>query len=105
MTSSTATHQRTELSTGCCSGHGGCEGSAVGLPNKVRVAAATALIGLYSATWRSGSGSEPTGTNVLATNVSGNMTMKATPVTASGVLASRPIHIPTQSIVKANRAS
>ena len=45
-----ARHQAIEATTGCSSGHAAPEGTAVGLPKRVRTAAAQALIGLYSAT-------------------------------------------------------
>ena len=41
--------QSTAASTGCASGHGASGGIAVGLPNSVRTAATTALIGFHSA--------------------------------------------------------
>ena len=54
----------------------GVVGTAVGLPNRVRTAAATALIGFHSATCRSPSGSVPVPTKALEMKVGGKMTMQ-----------------------------
>lgn len=64
-TARAATHQITDASTGCASGQTASLGTAVGLPNSVRTAAATALIGFHSATCRSQSGNVPVPTKAL----------------------------------------
>ena len=56
------------------------------------------LTGFHSATVCSPAGSPATGTKVLATNVSGKMTMNAMPVTESGERATRPSSVPSQSM-------
>jgi hypothetical protein len=80
-------------------------GTAVGLPNRVRVAATSALIGLYSAIWRSPSGRPSIGTNALARNVSGNTVRNATPCTESGDRAITPTSVPSQIAAQANSVS
>ena len=73
---------------------GRAAGSRSGCRTASATAAAQALTGLYSATCRRPSGRPPTGTNVLATKVSGKTTRKAIPWTASGERAITPISVP-----------
>ena len=93
-----ATHHAIATGTACSSGQAGCAGRPVGLPNRSRSAAVTALIGFHSANWRSPSGRSPVATNVLARNVSGKIRMKTTPCAASAERTSRPSMIPAQII-------
>ena len=71
---------------------------AIGLPNSVRTAATSTLTGLIVAIHCSTLGSELIGTNALLRNVSGNTSMNATPITASGDRTISPIHVPIQII-------
>ena len=75
---------------------------ALGLPNSVRRASATAVTGFHSANVRRTLGSDSTGTNVLAMNVIGKIAVKATPCTASGDGRRLPISTPTQMIANEN---
>jgi hypothetical protein len=68
------------------------------LPKSSLAACVTAETGFQLAKARSGPGRLSSGTNVLATNVSGKITMKEAPWTASGVGASRPTQVNTQEI-------
>jgi hypothetical protein len=68
------------------------------LPKSPRAACMTAETGFQLAKVRSGPGRLSSGTNVLATKVSGKITMNEAPCTASGVGASRPTHANTHEI-------
>ena len=61
------------------------------LPKSSRAAWVTEETGFHSANVLSGPGRVAIGTNVLATNVSGKITMKAALLTTSGLGASSPI--------------
>lgn len=69
-----------------------------GLPNSSRAACVTAETGFHSAKVRSGPGSVSSGTNVLATNVSGKITTNEALLTTSGLGTSSPIHANTHEI-------
>ena len=75
-------------------------GHAIGLefPNSSRAAAVTDETGFHSAKVWSGAGSVSRGTNVLATNVSGKITMNDALLTTSGHGTSIPIHAMIQEI-------
>ena len=75
------------------------------MPNRIRSDSASVVTGFHSANVRSTPGSVSAGTNVLAMNVIGKITTKATPCTASGDESSEPSSTPTQIIAKANTNS
>ena len=77
----------------------------VGLPNIWRVAATNTLTGFNVAIHCSTVGSDSIGTNALLRNVSGNTTMNATPITASGERTIIPSQVPTQIIAEQNMNS
>src|SRR5690242_2409988 len=95
----------TDASTGFSSGHVGWEIGAVGLPKSTRTAATIVLTGFHAASHCSTGGIESIGTKALLMNVSGNTTMKPTPMTASGERTVRPIHVPIQIIAEAKASS
>src|SRR3954452_6797317 len=87
--------------TGWSSVHTCLVTGATGLPNSSRTAATSTLTGLSEAIHCRMLGIDSIGTNALLMNVSGKMTTKATPITASGDRTSMPIHVPTQIIADA----
>ena len=77
--------------TGCCSAQlSGTGAPGTWLPNRSRAPCATEDTGFHSANVFSGPGRVLAGTNVLATNVSGKITMNDALLTTSGLGASRP---------------
>src|SRR5215204_4825977 len=88
--SSTTTHSR-DVTTGYRSGSASEVGTAgFTLPNSSRAAWVTAEMGFHSANTRSGPGSVPASTNVLAMKVSGKTTMKLALLNTSGLRTARP---------------
>src|SRR5690606_28709276 len=95
-----------EYATGCASDHGSPGAAGVfGLPNRTRAASASAVTGFQAAIVCSGPGMVEVGTNVLATNVSGNSATNAMPVTPSGVDTTLPSRTPIQIMANANAIS
>src|SRR5438067_6744083 len=104
-TVSISSDQLSEVTIGCCNGQTALAGAAPGLPKSWRQAATVALNGFQSATVRNQAGIPCVGTNVFATNVSGNTAMKIRAFAASGVRTSSPTTVPTQFIAKPNSSS
>src|SRR3954466_3378557 len=96
-----------DVSSGCCSGHDvfGTSARSPLFPHSSRQLAVSAETGFHSAIGRSQSGMLDVGANVLATNVSGNMTVNMNPCTASTVRISDPTQMPSQIIEKPNATS
>ena len=80
----------TETATACCSGQAASGPAGGPLPQSSRHAWVTAETGFHSAMVRSHAGMVSVGANVLATNVSGNITVNMKPCTASTVRISEP---------------
>src|SRR5690349_10530545 len=96
---------RTAATTGCSSGQMCLVTGEPGLPNSSRTPATMTVTGFHDAIHWSAFGIVLTGTNALLRNVSGNTTVNATPITASGVRTLRPIQVPIQIIADANSNS
>src|SRR5687767_1994799 len=86
----------TDIITGFCSGQAASGPAGGPLPHSSRHAWVTAETGFHSAMVRSHGVMVSVGANVLATNVSGNMTVNMKPCTASTVRISDPTQIPSQ---------
>jgi len=98
-----ATIQIHEYATGWTSDHGAPGSVGVfGLPNRVRRASATVVIGFHDATVRSGPGIDEIGTNLEATKVNGNSATNAIPPTPYGVATRLPNSTPIQIMANAN---
>ena len=92
-----STTQSSVYGTGFCIAQTSAGGSfGLVLPNSSRAAWVTADTGFQLAKVRSGSGRVLDGTNVLAMNVTGKITMNAALLTISGVRTSSPTHAITQ---------
>src|SRR3954453_21205909 len=75
------------------------------LPNNSRAAWTTAETGFHSANVRSTGGSPSSGTNVLATDVSGKITMQLALLTTSGVRTVSPTIPISHDMAEANTSS
>src|SRR6202034_1660870 len=91
-----ATDQISAASTGCCIGQACTMAEGVGLPQRSRAPATTALTGFQFATACSHPGMCWVGTKALDTNVSGNKMMKPNEPPASVLLEFRPTQADTQ---------
>src|SRR5688500_20079067 len=86
----------TDTSIGFCSGHAASAGAGGPFPHSSPNACVTADTGFHSAIVRSHGVMVSVGANVLATKVSGNITVNMKPCTASAVLMIEPTQMPSQ---------
>src|SRR3954451_22282958 len=98
------THTRVYV-TGCCSGQASLGATRAVLPNSSRAAWVIDETGFHSANVSNGPGSDSSGTNVLARNVIGKITMNAAWLSTSTLGMSRPTQAITHDTAYAKSSS